>query len=172
MWKECVTSLNTLAERNAISGYPPVTCFPHHTYGLSLLTIDVWEVTKPRSLPLLFRVLYFVQGEYKQVWAPHSQHHFPAPSSKLCQIWLRHWRGTLYLRAAVHRRGQRLPKDFGTNVTVEANLAPKHARKHEAHPPRVKKEFCLDSNDFGFIWAGVSTMVSYKTNDWYNLSCL
>ena len=51
---------------------------------------------------------------------PHSEHRFPAPSSRLCQIWLRHWRGTLYLRAAVHRRGQ-------------------HARKHEAHAPRVKK---------------------------------
>ena len=33
-----------------------------------------------------------------------------------CQIWLRHWRGTLYLRAAVHRRGQRPPK----GLTVEA----------------------------------------------------
>ena len=40
-------------------------------------------------------------------WAPpHSEHRFPAPSSKLCQIWLRHWRGTLYLRVAVHQRGQ------------------------------------------------------------------
>ena len=54
------------------------------------------------------------------------------------------------------------------------NVAPKHARKHETHPHRVKKkeEFRLDSNDFGFIWAGVSNMVSYKTNVWYNLSCL
>ena len=46
----------------------------------------------------------------------HSEHRFPAPSSKLCQIWLRHWRGTLYLRAAVHRRGQRPPKGLGTNI--------------------------------------------------------
>ena len=36
-------------------------------------------------------------------------------SSKLCQNWLRHRRGTLYLRAAVHRRGQRPPKVLGTN---------------------------------------------------------
>ena len=46
-----------------------------------------------------------------------------------------------------------------------SNLAPKHARKHEAHPPQVKnlflKEFHLDSNDLGFIWAGVGSMVSY-----------
>ena len=36
-------------------------------------------------------------------------------------------------------------------IRLWSNLAPKHARKHEAHPPRVKKEFRLDSNDFGFI---------------------
>ena len=40
-------------------------------------------------------------------WIAHSEHRFPAPSSTLCLIWLRHWRGTLYLRADVHRRGQR-----------------------------------------------------------------
>ena len=50
----------------------------------------------------------------------HSEHRFPAPSSKLCQILLRHCRGTLYLRAAVHRRGQRPPKGLGTDKTVEA----------------------------------------------------
>ena len=51
---------------------------------------------------------------------PHSDHRFPAPSSKLCQIYLRLWRGTLYLRAAVHRRGQRPPKGSGSDKTVEA----------------------------------------------------
>ena len=30
----------------------------------------------------------------------HAEHRFPAPSSKLCQNLLRHWRCTLYLRAA------------------------------------------------------------------------
>ena len=35
----------------------------------------------------------------------------------------------------------------------KSNLAPKHARKNEALPPRVKKkkEFRLDSNDFGLF---------------------
>ena len=33
-------------------------------------------------------------------------------------------------------------------------LAPKHARKHEAHPPRVKKRIRPYSNDLGFILAG------------------
>ena len=52
-----------------------------------------------------------------------------------------------------------------------SNLAPKHLRKHETHAPRVKKKkgkkeekFRLDSNDFGFICAGVSNVVSYKRN--------
>ena len=50
-------------------------------------------------------------------------------------------------------------------------VAPKHARKHETHPPRViiynkkerkKKEFRLDSNDCGFICAGVNFVGGYK----------
>ena len=49
----------------------------------------------------------------------------------------------------------------------------KHACKHDASiPGKKKKKFCLNWNDSGFIWAGVSNMVSYKTNVWYNLSCL
>ena len=52
---------------------------------------------------------------------PHFEHRFLAPFARLCQIWLRHWRGTLYLRAAVHRRGQRPPKGSDTDIkTVEA----------------------------------------------------
>ena len=63
----------------------------------------------------------------------HSGHRFPAPSSKLCQIWLRHWRVTLYLRAAVQRRSQQPPKGCGSNTES------KHALKHKACPPRVEK---------------------------------
>ena len=55
-------------------------------------------------------------------------------------------------------------------MTVGAT-APKHARKHETHPPRVKKkkrerekkkEVCLDSNDCGFICAGANFVGGYK----------
>ena len=53
-------------------------------------------------------------------WKPHYEHRLPAPSSKLYQIWLRHWRGTLYLCAAVQRCGQHPPKGSDTNMTVEA----------------------------------------------------
>ena len=71
---------------------------------------------------------------------PHSEHRFPAPSSK----------------------GR---KDV-VNQCLEfgSNLAPKHTRKHETHPPRVKKEreFRLDSSDCGFIYAGVNFVGGYK----------
>ena len=53
----------------------------------------------------------------------------PAPSSKLCQIWLR--QGTLCLRAAVHRRGQRPPKGLDTSHTPSIafrHLPPNSAR--------------------------------------------
>ena len=40
------------------------------------------------------------------------------------------------------------------------------------HPPWVKGKSRLDSNDFDFIRAGVSNVVSYKRNVWFNLSCL
>ena len=101
----------------------------------------------------------------------HSEHRFPAPSSKLCQILLHHWRGTLYLRSAVHWHGQYPPKGSGTNMTW-SNLAPKHAHKHEAHPPWVEKEFCLSSNECGFICAGVNFVVGYKWHALFYLSCL
>ena len=66
----------------------------------------------------------------------HAEHCFPAPSSKLCQNWLRHRRGTLYLRAAVHRRGQRPPKGL---ILKRSNIAPKCPRQHETHSPWLKR---------------------------------
>ena len=65
-------------------------------------------------------LLFWGGGGGGGTYRTHSDHRFPAPSSKLCQIWLRHWRGTLYLRAVVQRRGQRPPKGSGTNMTIEA----------------------------------------------------
>ena len=45
------------------------------------------------------------------------------------------------------------------------DIAPKHAREHETRPLRVKKKKVrLHSNDFGFICAGVSNVISYKRN--------
>ena len=49
----------------------------------------------------------------------HTEHRFQAASSKLCQNWLRHWRGTLYLHAFVHLRGQRSSKGLG--ITKDSN---------------------------------------------------
>ena len=61
------------------------------------------------------------------------EHLFPAPSSKLYQEWLRHWRGALNLQGferfeefywSVHCRCRRPPKGLGTNKTVEATQRP------------------------------------------------
>ena len=55
------------------------------------------------------------ESDARCVAASHSEHRFPAPSSKLCPIWF-----TLYLRAAVHRRGQSPPEGLDTNKIVKA----------------------------------------------------
>ena len=99
----------------------------------------------------------------------HSKHHFPAPSSKLCQDQFHHWRGTLYLHAAVHWHCQRPPECLGTNKTVEATQRPS---TRSAAEQGKKKEFHLDSKSFGFIRASISNVGSCKRNTWYNLSCL
>ena len=96
----------------------------------------------------------------------NSEHRFPAPSSKLCQIWLP--RSCPATRSAPSER-------FGYCYDCRSNLAPKHARKHETHPHRVEKEekeFRLDSNDCGFICAGVNFVGGYKWHALFYLSCL
>ena len=107
-----------------------------------------------------------------------SEHRFPAPSSKLCQISLRHCRGTLYLRAAVQWRGQRPPKGSGTNNDCRSNLAPKHAQKHEMHPSRVKAKQNKKQKQnkkltiVVLFCAGVNFAGTYKWHALFYLSCL
>ena len=44
-------------------------------------------------------------------------------------------KGHLYLRAAVHRRGQHPPKSFGTDKTLEATKRPStHVNMRHIHP--------------------------------------
>ena len=60
---------------------------------------------------------------------------------------------------------QFLSWEFWACIGHGFDLTPKHARKHEMHPPWVKKrekKFCLDSNDCGFICAGVNFVGGYK----------
>ena len=70
-------------------------------------------------------------------------------------------KGELFISAQLSTDAVSAFRDCGCNI------ASKHARKHETYPPRVKKEkekIRLDSNDFSFICAGVSNVVSYKRN--------
>ena len=81
------------------------------------------------------------------------------PPLKLCQNWLRHWRGTLYLRAAVHRRCQRPRKGLGTKKTG-SNISPGKKRK--------KKKRCISIQMILVLF--VLCAVIKETLD--NLSCL
>ena len=67
--------------------------------------------------PSVMFILFFFSSLFL---IAHSEYRFPTPSSKLCQNWLHHCRGTFHLRAAVHRRCQRPPKGLSTDKTVEA----------------------------------------------------
>ena len=60
-----------------------------------------------------------------------QSHYFLAPSSKLCQNLSRHWRDTLHLRTAVHRRCQRPLKSFVTGKTVDATQRPSTHEKND-----------------------------------------
>ena len=61
------------------------------------------------------------------------------------------------LHAAVHQCGQCPLKSLGINKTGSI-IASKHTRFHKVRPAHVKKkkDFHLNSNDFGFICHGVS----------------
>ena len=70
----------------------------------------------------------------------HSEHRFPARSFKLCQIWLRHpLKGhSLSPRSCPATRSA--PSERYGYYDCRSNLTSKHARKHETHPPRVKRK--------------------------------
>ena len=77
---------------------------PNHTLSRSeLMSLQVAHGPQPSEAPLSSSSEWVNQNTAPSTRQPHSEHRFPAPSSKLCQIWLRHWRGTLYLRAAVRK---------------------------------------------------------------------
>ena len=70
-------------------------------------------------------------------------------------------------------------KKLGYWYDSGSNTASKHTRKHEDTSLYLSlistwgknNEFCLNSNEFGFISDSVSNVGSYKRNTWCNLSC-
>ena len=122
----------------------------NEVYTSTNKTTIVWIETGLLFIYFLF--LFFYPGVdashgYVRAWAPGCFHslisthtpsiafrHLPPNSARFGYAT----EGALFIfRAAVQRRGQRPAKGSGTNMT-RSNLAPKHARKHETHPPRVK----------------------------------
>ena len=106
-------------------------CDASAVWGVRLHAADIplSPCCGPFAVGLFCCCLFFVFAYHHSCWlillavilvVSHSKHCFLAPSSKLCQNWLRHWRGTLYRRAAIHQCGQHPPKGLGTSKTVEA----------------------------------------------------
>ena len=69
----------------------------------------------------------------------HSHHHLRHFLPNSARIGYATEGAAFYLHADVHRRFQRPLKGLGTCKTG-SNIASKHAPKHEARPPRIKKE--------------------------------
>ena len=62
----------------------------------------------------------------------------------------------LHIYSSVHRRCQPPSKGLNADKTVQVtSVTSEYARKPEARPPRIKREFRLDSNDLGFTCDGV-----------------
>ena len=108
-------------------------------------------------------------------YGPHSAsiafRHLPPNSARIgyATAW-----STLYLCAAVSRRGQRPPKGVGTNKTVNATQCQStyinmrrvrhRLKKKKKVWEREKKKFRLHSNDLSFICACASNVDSIKRN--------
>ena len=111
-------------ESEGFLGLPPsglgVAVWPASWHTPDQVLIQLPTQHRQTQTPYSFSSTHCMNDQSLLCWKPHSKHRFLAPSSKLCQIWLRHWRGTLYLHAAVQRRGQYPPEGSGTNMTVEA----------------------------------------------------
>ena len=78
----------------------------------------------------------------------------------------------LYLLQSVHQCHQWPLERLGTNIsnkTVEATECQSAHINMRYICPRVKNKFCLHSNDFGFICAGMGNMGGYKIIAWYKL---
>ena len=73
----------------------------------------------------------------------HSEHHFPALSSKLPELI----RVLLYCRGAVHRLCQHAPKGLGTTKTEEEH----RVREYEARLPTVEKKTKQRAFKYSFL---------------------
>ena len=111
------------------------------------------------------RIGYITEG------APqHSEHNFPAPSFKLCQNWLRHWRGTPHSEHNFPAPSSKLCQNLVTS-TKGAPHTPSITFRH-LPPNSARIGYVTDSTDSGFNSAGIRTVGGYKRNALYHLSRL
>ena len=125
--RECMSTPHWRSLKTTLWGFVSIDCiFFGFFYGYytRVRTVECFWLQTPGWDE--GSAVWFPKGEKEDCrrrWVFYSEHvmvnRFPAPSSKLCQIWLHHWRDTLYLRAAVLWRGQRPPRGSAINKTVE-----------------------------------------------------
>ena len=104
-----------------------------------------WQCPRPSyfAFPLISSVVW-------KLIRSHFEHRFLAPSSKLGQNWLHHRRGTLISAQLSADMVSTLWKVWVPTRLCQCNIASKHAHTY------------LNSNNFGFLCAGVSNVLSFK----------
>ena len=100
------------------------------------------------------------ESDARSVESPHAPgiafRHLPPNSARFS--YATEWvyslspRSCLATRSAPSKRFHRRLRTFVPKGSCRSNLAPKHARKHETHPPRVKKEKKKVSPRFKRLW--------------------
>ena len=140
-----------------------------------LLPVGTWPAVEISNCPAQRAILpedlriILLKVWNRSVVDTYSEHRFPAPSSARFSYATE---GALFISAQLSTDAvSALRKVSGTTNMTRSNLAPKHACKHETHPPRVKEEFRLDSNDYGFVCASVNLAAMNDTPCFIRVVC-
>ena len=108
----------------------------------------------------------------------HSEHRFPASSSKLLPDLVTPLKGHSLFPHSCPPTQSAPSERFGYWYDCGSSLAPKHPRKHETHPPRVKKREkkkkvpSLFKRLWFLICTGVNFVGGYKWQTLFSLNYL
>ena len=122
----------------------------------------IYYPPSPTLISLMVSLASCLLTYYPPNLSTRSNRRFPHPSSDLCHNCLRHWKDA---PSSSHHKvcpptwsapSERLGYWWGCG----SNIAPKHARKHETRPPRIKTKSSVSIQTiFGLICADVSKVV-------------
>ena len=103
--------------------------------SLSQVFLPAYLSLCPSVCPSVMFVLFFFSS-----FAPHSEHRFPAPSSKLCQNWLYTTTGALFISAQLSTDAISALRKVWVLIRLWKHHSVQARHEHEARPPLVKKE--------------------------------